>query len=183
MGLFKKDNPFLPVAKSRLYPEYFFPDSNKIPIVNFDWYETCLENLGKTGKQVWNPNYCIEAIDFVMEFPNVMQNIQNRVNGLAEIIINNFALIKERQFVEDLNNRLFLGGGLAYDEHFSGLSISGLIHPSIANAISFTKTKDEKRDDFYIGHALDKAVEVGYGVARFSKEPIDKFILNLKRVH
>ena len=182
MGIFKKNNPFLPVAKSRLYPEYIFPDSNKIPIINFGWYETCLLNLKQTGKQVWNPIQPLNAISSVIEFPNVNQNIENRIRGLSELIINKIKLKSEKQIADEINNRLFIGGGLAYVEHFSGLMISGLIHPSIANAISLAKTKDVKEEDYYLGHALDKAVEVGYGVTRFSQEPIERFIKDLRRL-
>jgi len=181
VGIFKKDNLFLPVAKNRLYPEYFLPDSYKIPIINFEWYEICLRNRNATGKEIWDPSQPVNAISLVIEFPNVNQNIESRIKGLAEIILEKIALPKEENLAKEIESRLFVGGGLAYVEHYSGLMIKGLIHPSVANAISIIKTKVEK-DDFYIGHALDKAVEVGYGVTRFSKDPIELFVQNLKRI-
>ena len=56
-------------------------------IINFEWYEVCLRNLQQTGRQIWNPMYPINAIDVAIEFPNVRQKIENRINGLAERII------------------------------------------------------------------------------------------------
>ena len=180
MGIFNKDNLFLPNAKSRFYPEYFFPDSNKIPIINFEWYEICLRNLKQTRKEVWNPHQPVNAISLVIEFPNVKENIVSRIRGISNLIANKMGLDADPKILQELDGQLYLGGGLAYVEHLSGLMKTGLIHPSVANAISLMKTKIEDSDYFQISHARDKSVEVGYGVTRFSKEPVERFIENLR---
>jgi len=152
-------------------------------MMDFKWFEISTENYYKTKKEIWNPIQPINIISLVLDFPGVAQQIEQKISGISENI-----LIKVQEEVTEetkgiIDKKLFLGGGLAHVEHRSGLMIKGLIHPSIHNAFSLAKEKGLPASRANLSHAADKAVEVGYGILRFSNEPSETFFANLRRLN
>jgi hypothetical protein len=183
MGLFsKKENIFLPVAKNRFYIEYQFPSSSSKMMTNFEWLETCMRN-SQTGKAIWKVENPIDiAYSIFLENERFLQEIGNRIQGVANSILERIGEKVNQENLDLFNAQLLLGGALAFVEIRSGLAINGLMHPSIQNAICFARTSSEKSSNLQLDVQADKAIEIGYGLLRYSKEPVERFLENIRRL-
>ena len=183
MGLFsKKENAFLPVAKNRFYIEYQFPSSSSMMMTNFEWLEICMRNA-QTGKAIWKVEYPINTAHLIiLENERHIQEIGNRVQGVSNLILNRIGEKVNQENLDLFNSQLILGGALALVEIRSGLAINGLIHPSIQNAICFARTSSEKSSNLKLDVQADKAIEIGYGLLRYSKEPVERFLENIRQL-
>jgi hypothetical protein len=183
MGLFAKDNLFLPVAKRKYYIEYELPSSGKGLMVNFAWLEICMRNYASQAqKGIWLQDHPISCISLATSFSGVNEKIAQKIDGLSEKILIKTEIEPSEKLLQAMEVQLKIGAGLAYVEHFSKFMIEGLVHPSIHNAMSAAKVRDLPENMSNVGHALDKAVEIGYGVTRFWQEPIDKFLKDIRKL-
>lgn len=181
MGLFSnKENIFLPVAKNRFYIEYQFPSSSSMMMTNFEWLETCMRNA-QTGKAIWKVENPIDiAYGIFLENEKFLQEIGNRIQGVGNLILERIREKSNQDNLDLFNTQLLLGGALAFVEIRSGLAINGLMHPSIQNAICFARTSSETSSNLKLDVQADKAIEIGYGLLRYSKEPVARFLENIR---
>ena len=182
MGLFStKDNPFLPVAKNRDYLEYRFPNTGEMVMANISWLQKCMRNQN-SGKAIWKLDHPSSVAEILIKTEeDALTRIVNRINGVPELVLANIEEEINKENIDLIYSQLLMGGALALVELMSELQINGLIHPSIHNAMSLSQL-GSKISNQNLSFGASKSLEVGYGLLRYEGEPVEKFIINLRRL-
>jgi hypothetical protein len=156
----------LPPAPRKLYMPDALPSTDGVRIFNAEWL------IHDTGSGMINSANA-QANMILRGLPKE-QLITSAVLDLTKYVQSKMgdSELAETLYV-DLFNAVWLGGGFALLEQMSGQLLSGLVHPSIWNAMVYEGTVESRESQRPVGAGLvlSKAREGGYSALRHQMAP------------
>ena len=160
----------LPPAPRKLYMPDALPSTDGVRIFNADWL------IHETGSGMINSANA-QANMILRGHPKEDQ-ITSAILGLTKHVQSKMGDPELAETLKaDLSYAVWLGVGFALLEQMSGQLLSGLVHPSIWNAIVYEETVESRESQVPAGarFVTSKAREGGYSALRHQMAPDEVF--------